>query len=455
MKQINLYKQNSSILILLGVLICSITVFSFSGTTYAKEYKDVNDENIYYKAINDFTQKGVLEGYLDGSFQPNKSISRAEALKVILKAFNKDLKPKVDAANLKKFSDVYSTDWFYEYIQPGVHYGIIEGYQDGTFKPANQVLFAEALKMGVATKGVKIEEIIFNDYHPSIKATDWFARYFSYGFQKMIIDLEPNGALNPIKEYTRGEFVDLIYRLSETPTEGVFDVSYNWDQDTINTGLTISYPLDWEKFNLGDGVFLAYFAGNKPSFITTVTNGARVSINYFQNSDNKLETEYFEDLKLRIQQKYPNSDIKFENESTKLGNALKINISAIGLINYYIYLEQNNILIAEGSYDFASLKASELVNEINLIFSKIGTESGLLLSPKQKLEVARINILVRGKGQEILDMFIQKELIETDTLGVGTGPVDYYYVAGINHTIKYERTTNTIWDIKESQTTAF
>jgi hypothetical protein len=441
--------RSSLAVVLLGLILSSTTVVS------AKEYSDVEDTSSYYKAVAEFSNRGILEGYPDGTFKPAKAISRAEALKVILKAFNKELNPTIDPSKLKKFSDTDSKEWYFQYIQPALHYGIIEGYQDGTFKPANQVLFSEALKMGLVTKGITTDELEYKNYHPSIKETDWFAKYFSYGLEKLIIELEPNGALNPIKEYTRGEFVELIYRLVETPNEGVFDVSYNWNQDTINSGLNISYPLDWERFTLGDGVFLGYFAGNKPSFITTVTNGARVSINYFQNSENKSEQVYFDELKLKLKQQYPNAEIEFNDVSTEIGSALTVKIANLGLINHYIYLEDNNILIAEGSYDYDSLKAPELINEINLVFDKIGTTNGLLLSPKQKLEVARINILVRGKGQEILDLFIQKELIETDTLGVGTGPVDYYYVPGVNHTIKYERTTNTIWDIKEGKTTAF
>jgi len=71
------------------------------------------------------------------------------------------------------------------------------------------------------------------------------------------------------------------------------------------------------------------------------------------------------------------------------------------------------------------------------------------------LEMTRMNIQVDRKGQQMLDLFEDRNLIETDTIGVGTGPVDYFYSAWADVTLKYERSFDVILDIDEGQTTNF
>ena len=56
---------------------------------------------------------------------------------------------------------------------------------------------------------------------------------------------------------------------------------------------------------------------------------------------------------------------------------------------------------------------------------------------------------------ETLDMLPDKTIISTDTIGVGTGPVDYYYSEGLDYTFKYERFADVILDSREGKTSAF
>ncbi|MBU0488531.1 MAG: hypothetical protein KKD31_11345, partial [Bacteroidetes bacterium] len=71
------------------------------------------------------------------------------------------------------------------------------------------------------------------------------------------------------------------------------------------------------------------------------------------------------------------------------------------------------------------------------------------------VEAAMSAIQVDGIGQDVLDLFEDLVLVETDAIGVGTGPVDYFYSPGGNITIKYERSFDVILDVEEDETTAF
>ena len=67
----------------------------------------------------------------------------------------------------------------------------------------------------------------------------------------------------------------------------------------------------------------------------------------------------------------------------------------------------------------------------------------------------RASISVDGVGLDMITLLSDVELIETDTIGIGTGPVDYYYSPSADITIKYERSFDVILDIEAGQTTAF
>jgi hypothetical protein len=56
---------------------------------------------------------------------------------------------------------------------------------------------------------------------------------------------------------------------------------------------------------------------------------------------------------------------------------------------------------------------------------------------------------------ENLNKLPEKVIIETDTIGVGTGPVDYYYSETVNYTFKYERTLDLILDTRKGRTASF
>ena len=60
-----------------------------------------------------------------------------------------------------------------------------------------------------------------------------------------------------------------------------------------------------------------------------------------------------------------------------------------------------------------------------------------------------------GTGKAAMQVAGNWDLIETDTIGVGTGPVDYYYSTSLDVTLKYERSFDVLLDLRDGRTTAF
>ena len=93
--------------------------------------------------IATLTAAGILEGYEDGTFRPDASITRAE-FATIASRFD-----KLEAGS-KTFSDVSASHWAYEAISSAAEKGWITGYPDGTFRPENAITRAEAVTLANA-----------------------------------------------------------------------------------------------------------------------------------------------------------------------------------------------------------------------------------------------------------------------------------------------------------------
>src|SRR5690606_11235384 len=89
--------------------------------------------------VESVANKLIVEGYEDGTFGPDRSITRAEFATVIVRALG--LSSKKGTAS---FSDVKSGDWFANAVAVAAEAGIVKGYEDGTFQP-NKVITREEL----------------------------------------------------------------------------------------------------------------------------------------------------------------------------------------------------------------------------------------------------------------------------------------------------------------------
>ncbi|HBU09588.1 MAG TPA: hypothetical protein DEB30_02180, partial [Candidatus Peribacter riflensis] len=81
--------------------------------------------------------------------------NRAEMLKMLYKATGKT----PDSTSRACFSDVERLSWYESYVCDAAAHHYVEGYSNGTFRPANPVNRVEALKMITQVIGIPVEEI--------------------------------------------------------------------------------------------------------------------------------------------------------------------------------------------------------------------------------------------------------------------------------------------------------
>ena len=103
-------------------------------------YSDVEADDWFNNAICTLSNAGIINGYNDGTFKPNGKITRAEFATIASRFFE-----YADENIENPFSDVEEGAWYYKYIMAASDMGLINGYPDGTFGPEKLITRAEAV----------------------------------------------------------------------------------------------------------------------------------------------------------------------------------------------------------------------------------------------------------------------------------------------------------------------
>lgn len=206
-----------SLRLLVSTLLCTLFLRSF--TAAAANFSDVGRGHGNFQAIHSLSNVGLIKGYADQTFKPDKTINRAEALKVLIEArFDRTtIDQALDGHRAKRhryvnLPDVALGDWFSPYVEVAYAHGIAKGYADNQFKPMNSINLAEGLKMILAAYGIQPKGILSPSKLLYVNSGDWFAPYFAYATEKNL--LNANKFYHPAQVLTRGEFTEIVYRMN-------------------------------------------------------------------------------------------------------------------------------------------------------------------------------------------------------------------------------------------------
>ncbi|GIP20598.1 S-layer homology domain-containing protein [Paenibacillus sp. J22TS3] len=118
-------------------------VFNITGTGDGKKLNLTDVENHWAKnAIDQLTKAGVLNGYGDGTYKPNKAISREEMVVILSRLVNMEKLPKDQSKG--SFTDI-SSSYAKDKIQSAAQTGVISGVSKTKFDPKSTATRAEAL----------------------------------------------------------------------------------------------------------------------------------------------------------------------------------------------------------------------------------------------------------------------------------------------------------------------
>ena len=174
--------------------------------SYQNPFPDTDLDSLEGRAAAELYRREVIGGYPDGDFKGYRTVNRAEAAKFLLVSrFG-----TVDDVDFKNsFSDIPSGQWFTKYILTAAEKGIIKGYSNRTFKPANTVNTAEFLKMLTLT--LDLETDLSHDY-TDVPADQWFEKYAGAAQKYNLFPEREWYKLEPAKEMSRREVAIAIYQ---------------------------------------------------------------------------------------------------------------------------------------------------------------------------------------------------------------------------------------------------
>ncbi len=178
--------------------------FRFSGEPpKILGFPDVASSHPYVQAIAYVQGQGIVAGFPDGTFRPDQPINRAEFTKIFLGTLvDSQTLAACDVSGIG-LSDVPADAWFAPFVCVAKELGIIQGYSDGTFRPSQNVNFAEAAKIVVfailASTGTEV-----------VPGEPWYRPYIE---SLAALEAIPQTVAAVDAPLTRGEMAEIIARL--------------------------------------------------------------------------------------------------------------------------------------------------------------------------------------------------------------------------------------------------
>ena len=144
-------KNLKKVLALVLAFACAFTMFAGAAFTDSADIEQT-------EAVEMLSALGVINGYTDGSFKPNDTISRAEAAKMIYTIWNGGNDNAAAFEGKSVFTDVYSGHWAEGYINFCYTNGIINGKGNSQFAPDDKVTGTELAKMLLICMGYQADK---------------------------------------------------------------------------------------------------------------------------------------------------------------------------------------------------------------------------------------------------------------------------------------------------------
>ncbi len=182
------------------------------GCAFAVSFGDITSEHWAYGYVDELTTSGVINGYPDGTFRPEETISKAEFIKLVVMA---SLPEEVDIADAPSAMDnwagqVVAVAQIYQLIEPG---SITEENMNEPITRMEMALIIS--KADIFLRGNSLDQsksVTFNDYDDMNREE---ITYLTHAVSKGLISGYPDNTFKPSKNMSRAEAATMIYRYTK------------------------------------------------------------------------------------------------------------------------------------------------------------------------------------------------------------------------------------------------
>ncbi len=383
------------------IIALAVSVLMLFTVGVSASFNDVGTNSEVGNAITQLSNLGIINGYGDGNFYPDETLTRAQFAKIAVHMLGEEREALMLQSNAV-FSDVKSNHWANGYVNHIAEKGIINGYPDGTFGADETLNYAQALTILVRLLGYDGEDVGY-------KWPDGFVSLAeSLGITK-------NMSFNKYEGVTRGNAAYMIYNtlladkkddsgiklLSQTSVEDVV-IYGDWEIDASLSNGHISTTMGTYKLadssNITNSVYgsigTLYLDGEQraTAFVPeneTVRDVVIVSA-VMNSSTGKAEITYTENANTRTESLGANAPLYYRGNSSTLEKGIAEIETGIEARLYYT---------ENGVFERMYLKETSLSGPVTIIngYSQIYSAFGIDTS-------SSLSVIRNGQKAEITDI---------------------------------------------------
>ena len=224
----------------------TLTVSGSRVTMNGKAYSPVTFVNRKAAELNRTDHFAFLVGYTDGTFGPERNMTRAEVTTMFARLLTEQI--EADKTYSNTFSDVPKGYWAANYIGYMQQFGIITGYSDGSFRPDAPVTRAEFA--AIASRFEKLTE--GSKSFADVPDTYWAARYINFAATRGWVTGYSDGTFKPENTITRAEVAAVTCRLLERSADQTYIRSHLKELRTFSD-VTESHWAYWYAMEAANG----------------------------------------------------------------------------------------------------------------------------------------------------------------------------------------------------------
>jgi hypothetical protein len=181
-----------------------------SAHAAVSSFKDVPKSSDHHDAIQNLAERGIIQGYEDGTFRPDGVLTRAHASKILA------LSLKLDTKNVKDpgFKDLNKNQWYYGYVAALANSGHISGFEDGTFRANAPMTRAQASKIIDLSYTLPLEGKTDSPFK-DVSGSAWYAGHIRTLVENKVTKGKTATTFEPNANVTRAQMASFVIRSEE------------------------------------------------------------------------------------------------------------------------------------------------------------------------------------------------------------------------------------------------
>lgn len=223
-----------------------LTVSGSRVTMDGKIYSPVTFVNRRAAELNRRDHYAFLVGYADGTFGPERNMTRAEVTTMFARLLTEQI--EADKTYSSTFNDVAKDCWAANYIGYMQQFGIVTGYEDGSFRPDAPVTRAEFAAIASRFEKLTQGSASFTD----VPDTHWAVRYINFAATRGWVTGYEDGSFKPEHSITRAEVAAVTCRLLERSADQTYIRSHIGELRTF-ADMTENHWAYWYAMEAANG----------------------------------------------------------------------------------------------------------------------------------------------------------------------------------------------------------